>query len=279
MNPLFLPRYSILDPGRPLDWLVEKNIAPHIPVWDKSKRDYGTLSRTDFSFDKEHDVYICPMGKQNLRRLAKLVGRPPPTAVAGAAQTRCHIGIAHPRSQTESGSPEPKTLEELVHRSTFSYGVAQRTGGLSVFKPDGSRGLVSFAYLAAEAPEPFAAEWSSYAGGNSRSNVLHHKFVVTDFNTPHAKVFTGSSNMAAGGEKDNGDHLILIEDGRVATSYAVEALRTFDHFHFRVAMREADVQQTELKLAKLPVGGKHPWFREVYVPGHVKERDRLLFSA
>jgi hypothetical protein len=171
------------------------------------------------------------------------------------------------------------TLDELVQRSTFSYGIAQRTGGLSVFKPDGSRGLVSFAYLAEDAPEPFAAEWSSYAGGNSRSNVLHHKFVVTDFNTPRAKVFTGSSNMAAGGEKANGDHLILIEDGRVATAYAVEALRTFDHFHFRVAMREADAKLQVLKLAKPPAGGEQPWFREVYVPGHIKERDRLLFSA
>jgi hypothetical protein len=50
--------------GRLLNWLVGQNIAPHIPVWDKSKRDDGTLSRTDFRFDKEHDVYICPMGKR-----------------------------------------------------------------------------------------------------------------------------------------------------------------------------------------------------------------------
>jgi phosphatidylserine/phosphatidylglycerophosphate/cardiolipin synthase-like enzyme len=170
-------------------------------------------------------------------------------------------------------------LEELVHRSTFSYGISQRTGGLSVMKPDGSRGLVSFAYLASEAPEPFSTEWSSYAGGNSRSNVLHHKFVVTDFNTPRAKVFTGSSNMAAGGEKDNGDHLIWIEDCRVATAYAVEALRTFDHFHFRVAMNEGDQKDKVLKLAKPPGPGEATWFREAYVPGHIKERDRLLFSS
>jgi len=171
------------------------------------------------------------------------------------------------------------TLEELVNRSTFSYGISQRSGGLSVFKPDGSRGLVSFAYLSDEAPEPFSAEWSSYAGGNSYSNVLHHKFVVTDFNTPNAKVFTGSSNMAAGGEKANGDHMIMIEDSRVATVYAVEALRTFDHFHFRVALREADRKRKTLTLSKPPTGDEHPWFREVYIPGHIKERDRRLFSA
>jgi transposase len=47
-----------------LHWLVdEQMIAPHIPVIDKSKRDNGTFSREDFTFDKECDVYICPAGK------------------------------------------------------------------------------------------------------------------------------------------------------------------------------------------------------------------------
>ena len=41
----------------------EKRITPHIPVWDKSQRDDGTFSRSDFSFDKAHDVYTCPAGK------------------------------------------------------------------------------------------------------------------------------------------------------------------------------------------------------------------------
>ena len=47
-----------------LNWLVnEKEIAPHIPVIDKSKREDGTFSREDFTFDKERDIYICPAGK------------------------------------------------------------------------------------------------------------------------------------------------------------------------------------------------------------------------
>jgi transposase len=47
-----------------LDWLVnEKGIAPHIPVIDKSKREDGTFSREDFTFDKERNIYICPAGK------------------------------------------------------------------------------------------------------------------------------------------------------------------------------------------------------------------------
>jgi hypothetical protein len=47
-----------------LAWLVkDKAIAPHIPVFDRSWRDDGTLSRADFTFDAEHNVYVCPQGK------------------------------------------------------------------------------------------------------------------------------------------------------------------------------------------------------------------------
>src|SRR6266513_341024 len=47
-----------------LNWIVnEKKIAPHIPVIDKSKREDGSLSRGDFTFDKEQNVYVFPQGK------------------------------------------------------------------------------------------------------------------------------------------------------------------------------------------------------------------------
>jgi hypothetical protein len=48
-----------------LNWLVEeKRIAPHIPVIDKSNREDGTFSRSDFRYDAERDVYECPAGKE-----------------------------------------------------------------------------------------------------------------------------------------------------------------------------------------------------------------------
>jgi hypothetical protein len=47
-----------------LNWIVnEKGIAPHIPIIDKSNRNDGTLSRDDFTFDKERNAYVCPEGK------------------------------------------------------------------------------------------------------------------------------------------------------------------------------------------------------------------------
>jgi len=49
--------------GRFLGWLVGCKIAPHIPVRDASDRDDGTLSRSDFRWDKRRGVYICPKNK------------------------------------------------------------------------------------------------------------------------------------------------------------------------------------------------------------------------
>ena len=48
-----------------LNWIVkDKQIEPHIPVWEKSQRDDGTFSRSDFEFDEQNNSYGCPGGKQ-----------------------------------------------------------------------------------------------------------------------------------------------------------------------------------------------------------------------
>jgi IS5 family transposase len=49
--------------GRFLGWLVDQRIVPHIPVRDASERNDGTLSRSDFRWDRQRGVYICPNGK------------------------------------------------------------------------------------------------------------------------------------------------------------------------------------------------------------------------
>jgi len=108
---------------------------------------------------------------------------------------------------------------------------------------------------------------------------------VTDFNLPTAKVFTGSSNLSPSGEKGNGDNLVMIEDQRVATAYAIEALRIFDHLHFRSRMQATKKKGLKLKkkdplVLRKPtaISGKPPWFPDYYKAGSQKEQDRLLFS-
>jgi len=48
-----------------LGWLVdERGIEPHVKVFDKSERSDGTFSRSDFAFDPERNLYVCPAGKE-----------------------------------------------------------------------------------------------------------------------------------------------------------------------------------------------------------------------
>lgn len=135
--------------------------------------------------------------------------------------------------QTKSGATR-EAIDRLMNKNVFSYGISDKRGGLAVKKPDGTFGIVDFNYLAGITPMPFKAEWSGGKGIHE-----HHKFVVTDFSLPSAKVFTGSSNLSPSGEAGNGDNLVMIEDPRVATAYAIEALRVFDHLHFRSVMSDA----------------------------------------
>jgi transposase len=62
------PRKLIADTGygsaEMLAWLVhERDIEPHIPVFDKSARTDGAFSRVDFAYDLRQDHYTCPAGK------------------------------------------------------------------------------------------------------------------------------------------------------------------------------------------------------------------------
>ena len=186
-------------------------------------------------------------------------------------------------NQIKSGAGRT-ALDKVMGRTVFSHGVAdKRGGGLRLQKPDGSTGMVDFAYMAKMSPEPFRSEWQGGKGIN-----VHHKFVVTDFNLPTAKVFTGSCNLSPSGEKGNGDHFILIEDRKVAVSYAIEGVRLFDHLHFRNHLRDAQEKKKagEAEKAKAAItlrkpraiSGKPAWFERFYQPGSQLEKDRQLFS-
>src|SRR5271170_7731283 len=73
IKPKWLAGDTAYGSGKNLNWLVkDKDIAPHIPVIDKSKREDGTFSREDFTFDKERNIYTCPAGK-TLTTTGKLV--------------------------------------------------------------------------------------------------------------------------------------------------------------------------------------------------------------
>jgi hypothetical protein len=65
LKPGYLAADTAYGTAQNLAWLVkQKQITPHIPVFDHSARTDGTFSRADFTFDPQADRYTCPAGKE-----------------------------------------------------------------------------------------------------------------------------------------------------------------------------------------------------------------------
>jgi hypothetical protein len=46
-----------------LAWMVEeKDIEPHVPVWDKTERKNDSFSSNDFHWSEAAEEYLCPAG-------------------------------------------------------------------------------------------------------------------------------------------------------------------------------------------------------------------------
>jgi phosphatidylserine/phosphatidylglycerophosphate/cardiolipin synthase-like enzyme len=174
-------------------------------------------------------------------------------------------------------------------KTVFSYGISDHavkgltkagepkdpdgTLGVKLLKPSGSVTLVNPKELTKNAPSPFREEPTG--GGGTR---MHHKFVVIDFDQPTARVYMGSYNFSSAADISNGENLLVIRDRRVATSYVVEAVRIFDHYHFRVAQADAKRAKKKLQLAKPPrKAEERPWWTEDYTNPR-KIVDRELFA-
>jgi hypothetical protein len=233
-------------------------------VWHTVKKSGQPTVKVCFSPHKSSDLSLAPVG-----------------GAIEQATSSVFYSFAF-MNQTKSG-PVRKALDNLMTRPVFSYGVVNESTGMKIQKPDGEIGLLDFAYLSEHAPEPFKSEWSGGKGIN-----IHNKFAVIDFDQPGAKVYTGSSNFAPSGELANGDHLLSIEDQRVAVAYAIDALCMFDHLNFRDRMKVAETQKQSkakgqkdtLQLQKPTAisGATDPWYAKFYVADSQRERDRITFS-
>jgi hypothetical protein len=127
-------------------------------------------------------------------------------------------------------SPVYKALTALHKKQNiFSYGISDSPGGICLYAPGKKTGvLVTGKPIRTQLPPPF----NQIPNIGGVGHQVHHKFVVCGFNSSAPVVYCGSSNMAVGGEEENGDNLIAIHDGDVAVAFALEALALVDHFNF-----------------------------------------------
>ncbi|MEO6283498.1 MAG: phospholipase D-like domain-containing protein [Dyadobacter sp.] len=172
------------------------------------------------------------------------------------------------------GAVRDAVTKVTADANLFVYGISdKRVGGMDLLKPDGNLAPVFPSALKKNVPEPFKSEVTG--GGGTR---MHHKFVVIDFDKPTARVYLGSYNFSGAADKTNGENLLLIKDRKIAVSYTIEALRIFDHYHFRVAQNEAKEAHKKLELAKPPrAAGEVAWWADDYSDAR-KMKDRVLFS-
>ena len=184
---------------------------------------------------------------------------------------------------TGSGPVFPALKALHKNQSMFSYGISDSPGGICLYKPGQKTGLLVTGKAAkTKLPAPFD-QVPGLAG-----HEIHHKFVVCGFNGSDPVVYCGSSNLALGGEESNGDNLLAIHDGDVATAFAIEALALVDHYEFldRCASAPAGAKRQAKSASKQQAAESAAWFLSTsekwaepyFDPKDLHCVDRLLFG-
>ena len=98
-----------------LNWLVEdKQITPHIPVIDKSRRQDGTFSREQFHYDTGTDIYVCPTGK-TLTTSGTLVNDGATLLYRGSTRDCVSCPLKARARMPASGPPQPQGSIRVVN--------------------------------------------------------------------------------------------------------------------------------------------------------------------
>ena len=184
---------------------------------------------------------------------------------------------------TGGGSVRPTLIGVHANQTIFSYGISDSSKGMQLYVPKKKAGLLVTGRPGKTVlPAPFNQVRDVGIG-----HQIHHKFVICGFNSADAVVYCGSSNLADGGETDNGDNLLAIHDTDVATAFAIEAVLLVDHFAFLDRYAKAPDSKTAIPSAKQTAAAEAGWYLGVTdkwtVPYYDKTDlrcvDRELFST
>ena len=102
---------SVYGVARLLKWLMDHKISPHVPVWDKSARTDGKFSRSDFIFDRDRNVYVCPTGELLTNNGLIDQGRALPYRASMYDCRRCEL---KPRCTTGNARKVSRDIDEDV---------------------------------------------------------------------------------------------------------------------------------------------------------------------
>jgi phosphatidylserine/phosphatidylglycerophosphate/cardiolipin synthase-like enzyme len=155
-------------------------------------------------------------------------------------------------------SPVYEALKTLhANSNVFSYGISDNPNGIYLYPIGKKTGvLVTGKPVQTQLPPPF----NQVPNIGGVKHQVHHKFVVCGFNGPDPVVFCGSSNLASGGEENNGDNLLTIRDKDIATVFAIEALSLVDHFNFLDSTATGKDKKKAPKASKSQAAVDAGWF-------------------
>jgi len=191
---------------------------------------------------------------------------------------------------TQGQGPVLPALQKVhSNQKIFSYGISDAPGGTYVYTRRSKNGV-----LAGGKPgrTTLPAPFNQVPGVSGHQ--IHDKYVVCGFNSPDPVVYCGSSNLALGGEEDNGDNLIAIHDGDVAAAFAIDAVALVDHFNFldKCASSRKASSGKKAPIAKTPsasraqhavdshwyLAASDAWTQGYFDPDDLHSVDRELFS-
>ena len=161
--------------------------------------------------------------------------------------------------------------------SVFTYGITDDVDGISLYSHTRSGVLVTGKPYDAALPAPFD---QVHALPSWLSHQVHHKFVVCGFNGANPVVYCGSSNLAFGGEVENGDNLLEIRDPDIATVFAIEGVALVDHFDFldRFSAPKTGGPATPPPHETWFLSTTSAWTRPYFDESDLKYTDRVLFA-
>ncbi len=170
--------------------------------------------------------------------------------------------------------------------NTFSMGISDAPDSVSLYPVGEKTGvLVTGRPGASVLPPPFNQV------PNFTGHEIHHKFVVCGFKGEDPVVYCGSSNLALGGEQENGDNLLAIHDADVATAFTIEALALVDHYNFLDSLAKrttpqgappptaAANKQQAAAAAGWFLGTTDQWTDKYFDPNDLHSVDRQLFGS
>ena len=246
-----------------------------ISKWATSPHPFGsaTIPTMEITFSP-HDKPFATTTLQNIVDRVAAEGKKSDNASVLFAVMQLNVG---------TGPVLPALTALHKQQNIFSYGISDAPGGISLYPLGKKNGvLVTGKPANTRMPPPFN-QVPGLAG-----HQVHHKFIVCGFNGNDPVVYCGSSNLALGGEQNNGDNLLAIHDGDVATVFAIEALALVDHFDFL----DRSSGPSKKAKAKAPIASKQKaavdaqwflstdgkWATKYFDPKDLHFVDRKLFG-